>query len=349
VSDQTEVTSMLAEQLDRVFTRLVTHDVLTQAETGVLPKGLWDELEAMGVGHALVPEVAGGVGLAWADAEVILRAIGAHAAPVPLGETLLGRWAIADAGLDVPEGALAVSTERFLLDAEGRVSGKDSRVPWLEQAENVVVVAARGAESFVCVLRSDSARGDRAMTRTVGRIPGAGVELQGVIPDQCGPAGKHLGPLGLLAPLAVLRAAQMTGALDRILALCIDYGNTRVQFGKPIGKFQAIQHLIAEMAELSAFAQVAAGFGCRLLDTGDAEYGAAVAKIRTGQSAGRCAAIAHAVFGAMGVTDEHVLHFFTRRLWQWRDEAGSEHWWAERLGRRVIADGGQALWERLVA
>jgi acyl-CoA dehydrogenase len=50
------------------------------------------------------------------------------------------------------------------------------------------------------------------------------------------------------------------------------------------------------------------------------------------------------VFGAIGVTEEHELHYYTRRLWQWRAEGGSEHWWSERLGRQVLAAGGAALW-----
>jgi acyl-CoA dehydrogenase len=93
---------------------------------------------------------------------------------------------------------------------------------------------------------------------------------------------------------------------------------------------------------------VAALYGCRRFDAGAvagaAERGAAVAKIATSRAAGIGAAAAHQVFGAIGVTDEHLLHDLTRRLWQWRSEAGSEHFWAEWLGGPLIAAGGAALW-----
>ena len=58
---------------------------------------------------------------------------------------------------------------------------------------------------------------------------------------------------------------------------------------------------------------------------------------------------AHETHGAIGVTEDHSLHFYTRRLWQWRDEAGNEHAWSERLGRDVLAAGADAFWPRVVS
>ncbi|MCG8558673.1 MAG: acyl-CoA dehydrogenase, partial [Hyphomicrobiales bacterium] len=75
----------------------------------------------------------------------------------------------------------------------------------------------------------------------------------------------------------------------------------------------------------------------------------ASAKIRVGEAAGEGAAIAHQVHGAIGFTQEHILHRYTRRLWGWRDEFGSESVWAVQLGRRVAAEGADALWPMLAA
>uniref|UniRef100_UPI0019532B43 acyl-CoA dehydrogenase family protein n=1 Tax=Enterobacter hormaechei TaxID=158836 RepID=UPI0019532B43 len=80
---------------------------------------------------------------------------------------------------------------------------------------------------------------------------------------------------------------------------------------------------------------------------GEAGYEAAVARIRCSEAARLGAAIAHQVHGAIGVTDEHMLHHFTRRLWLWRLEFGAEAWWAEELGARVLAAGGDELWPLL--
>ena len=76
---------------------------------------------------------------------------------------------------------------------------------------------------------------------------------------------------------------------------------------------------------------------------------AASAKIRVGEAAGEGAAIAHQVLGAIGFTQEHVLHRYTRRLWAWRDDFGSESVWAVKLGQLVAAKGADALWPMLAA
>lgn len=339
------VSGMLTEQLDRLFEKSVTRTVLVEAEAGILPQALWAELENIGVSYALVPEEAGGVGLSWADMVGVWRASGYHAAPVPLGETMIARWALAVAGIDIPEGPLVIVEDVLQLDAAGTLTGDGVMLPWADQAEHFLAVAEGQDGLRLCLVRRADVK--TAPSGTISRIPCGRLSLVNVAPLAVAPLPSVLGPLGLLPHLAVLRATQMGGCLDRLLALCVDYGNTRVQFGRPLGKFQAIQHMIATLAEQAAAARVAGSFGCRSLEKSDAEFGAAVAKIQAGQSASIGASIAHQVFGAMGVTDEHSLHFFTRRLWQWRDEGESEHWWAERLGRYAISAGGSALWSNL--
>ena len=76
---------------------------------------------------------------------------------------------------------------------------------------------------------------------------------------------------------------------------------------------------------------------------------AASAKIRVGEAAGEGAAIAHQVLGAIGFTQEHILHRYTRRLWSWRDDFGNESTWAVKLGTLVAARGADGLWPMLAA
>ncbi len=75
----------------------------------------------------------------------------------------------------------------------------------------------------------------------------------------------------------------------------------------------------------------------------------AVAKVRTNETAGLAAAIAHQVHSVIGFTHEHILHFFTRRLWSWRSEYGSDVWWAGELGRASINAGPARFWPSIVA
>ena len=75
----------------------------------------------------------------------------------------------------------------------------------------------------------------------------------------------------------------------------------------------------------------------------DFDFAVAIAKARAGEAAGKVAEVCHQVHGAMGFTQEHPLHFATRRLWSWRDEFGHETFWQERIGRMVCSAGGEAL------
>ena len=148
----------------------------------------------------------------------------------------------------------------------------------------------------------------------------------------------------------------MAGAIERSLALSVEYANLRVQFGRPIGKFQAVQQSIAVLATQAAAARAAAEAGSEAIDEwlagGESltqSIAAASAKIRTGEAAGQACAISHQVFGAIGFTEEHELHRFTKRLWSWRDECGNEAFWSRALGERVLAgDAGQTLWRAVV-
>ena len=152
---------------------------------------------------------------------------------------------------------------------------------------------------------------------------------------------------GLLILGAQLRTQQMIGAMERCLDFAIAYANERVQFGRPIGKFQAVQHMLAVAAGHFAAATAAADAAIEAHGSPDVELAVAVAKSRAGEAAGEVAAISHQVFAAMGFTQEHPLHFSTRRLWSWRDEFGPEAFWQERIGRLVCGNGGDSLWPLL--
>jgi len=143
---------------------------------------------------------------------------------------------------------------------------------------------------------------------------------------------------------ALLRAAQMAGAMERALELAIEHANTRVQFGRAIGKFQAVQQMLALLASHAAAASAAVDLGCDGLASGDGLAEAAVAKSRAGEAAGFAAEIAHQVIAAMGFTMEHPLHRVTRRLWSWRDECGNEGFWNQRIGAEAIVRG---LWAQV--
>ena len=135
---------------------------------------------------------------------------------------------------------------------------------------------------------------------------------------------------------AIVTAAMIAGAGDHVLAMTIDYAGQRVQFGKPIARQQAVQQQIAVMAEQVVMARIAAQIGCAQGLTPSAEI-AAIAKYSASRAAVQIAAIAHAVHGAIGMSEAHDLCLYTRHLTAWRSAYGSESYWAEQLGRARLA------------
>jgi acyl-CoA dehydrogenase len=338
-----ELAALLTDQIERLLADQVDRPCLQAAEAGTWPARLWAALDEFGLTTALVPERLGGSGLTWADAGVILRATGRFAAPVPLGETMIAARLLAEAGIDIPPGVLSFADGRHLTLRDGALDGEIEAVAWGARASHLVIATGAPGDGRLCLIESRQA--DIRAQRGIGRDERAGLVLRGVRPlavAELGDACDRLLALG-----ALMRASQIAGALGRCLDLAVEHANTRSQFGRPIGRFQAIQQALAELAAEVAAAEVAAAAGWRAFEAGDVMFAPAVARIRCSEAARLGAAIAHQVHGAIGVTDEHMLHYFTRRLWQWRLEFGAETWWAERLGAQVLGAGGNALWPLL--
>ena len=148
--------------------------------------------------------------------------------------------------------------------------------------------------------------------------------------------------------MALSRAALMVGGLQRVLAMSIDYATERQQFGRPIAKFQAVQHALAVLAGETAAAACAGNGAIAALGSAAFPMQAAAAKARAGEAAGCAVEIAHQVHGAMGFTHEHSLHQFTRRLMAWRDEHGRESQWQQRLGENIAGKGADNVWDFIV-
>ncbi len=164
---------------------------------------------------------------------------------------------------------------------------------------------------------------------------------------------KSTAPLDTHLMRAALTAAHIAGALQRVLDMSLQYANERQQFGKPLGKFQAIQHQLAVMAEQVFAARMAAQIGCSSMaqgnSAGDAAtwqpdpLRAAIAKARTSEAAVEVAALAHSIHGAIGFTEAFDLQLYTRRLHLWRQTASSESFWHQRLGESMMKSPDSTL------
>ena len=136
----------------------------------------------------------------------------------------------------------------------------------------------------------------------------------------------------------------MAGALDATLAMTLEYAGDRVQFGRPLAKFQAVQQQLSVLAGQVAAAGRAADWAVAAVEAGQGDEAIAVAKARSGEAAGIAAEICHQLHGAIGFTREYALQHLSRRLWAWRDEFGPEVVWQRELGRLAAKSGPEGLW-----
>lgn len=335
---------LLVETAVHVFKRstpLMGRDSHTEVELG---RRVWRDVEQAELDKLGVALEKGGAGGSLADAGAVLRAAARFAPPIPLAETQLAAWLAAEAGLAIPTGPLAVAPTRFgpppRLSADGGfAAGSLVGVPFAGFAGYLVVLAEAECGMQVAVIELAAAQLTPAPA--LSAEPWATVGLVDVRPVAAAPVDLALETL--LGRGALLRAQQIAGALNKVLELTVSYAGERVQFGRPIARFQAIQHHLADIAAEVVAASVAAEAAVELAESGRLLEAAAIAKSRTGLAA-RAAAVAHQVHGAIGVTEEHPLHLFTRRVWDWQDDFGSDVEWSGRLGRQIAGAGSAALW-----
>lgn len=321
----------LREQLDRQLAAECPPARVREIERGGDASPLWQQLQDSGFLDAMLPEAAGGAGLMLAEAATLFAIEGRHVLPLPMAHTMLVRALLERAGLGAPPGPITIAP-RVRWAPDGGLS-----CPAVPNGRVAEWVAAAHPGGWLLLPVAAAER------RALGSVGGDGVhgslraDLQwAAVPPQ------SLGVADTVAWAeagAALAAAQLAGALQRVLELSVAFANQREQFGRPLGKFQALQHQLAVMAEQVAAAQMAAAIGCSGAGPLPRPLRAALAKARASEAAALAAGIAHAVHGAIGVTAEFDLQLHTRRLHEWRADFGAESHWNTVLGRALLAGG----------
>ncbi|WP_024793637.1 acyl-CoA dehydrogenase family protein [Tomitella biformata] len=320
-----------------------------------LDRELWSTLAELGLARLTGAEADGGSGATWTEAARLLVAVGAGAAQVPVAENdLLAGWLLEAAGVasagvssaGVSSADPAAVRTAAVLDADGSAR----HVPWARDADSVVALwesadgwrVAEAPRDQVEITEAENLAGE---PRDHIRID-TGTLLGAVVPDAA--------PAELLLRGALARSLAMAGAMERVLELVIEHTTARVQFGRALGKFQAVQHMVADIASEGALARAAAEAAVDLaeefgFDSAEAEFAIAAAKSCAGHAASVIVRNAHQCLGAIGFTTEHELHRHTNRLLSWRAEFGSTRDWDEVLLAASVAAGSEGLWPLLTA
>lgn len=313
---------MLIDSVERLFADACTPAEIRAIEGGASIEVLWRRVHDSGFMDALVPETAGGAGLSLSGVFPVVLACGKYAVPVPLAQTMMARAILAVAGVEIPTGPITIAAAKR---SDRSSAAACERAPYGRVAEWVLT----GMEGSLRLLPVATAH-----SNPTGVHASLEADLTwSTLPKHPAPIEA---PLEIRAVGAAICAAQLAGAMERIVATTIRYANERVQFGRSIGKFQVIQHHLSIMAEQALAARMAAQMGCHSPSHVPDPNLAAVAKARTSEAAVTVASLAHAVHGAMGFTAEYVLQLYTRRLHEWRQAYGSESYWNQKIGAALL-------------
>jgi acyl-CoA dehydrogenase len=351
-----DITQMLISSTTKIMKDVCTKELVNEAEQGRWAAELWDTLADSGMITVAIPEELGGNGGSYKDALSILRLAGKYSAPIPLAETFLGNWLLAGLGEQVSDEPFTVAfpknNEQFSLRKHNDgwvISGKASFVPWARYAKRLMIIGQSGVEPMLALVRPED--GNIKPGRNLAGEARDTIIFEDVLVTNCQviPIDFHRTMNHLWYGGALIRSTMMAGALERVLELTVEYSSERSQFGRPIHRFQAIQHQLALLAGEAAAAAAAADYAIEAYQAGQLSKEIAMAKIRINEAAGAATTMAHQVHGAIGFTHEHILHQSTRRLWSWRDEFGTETEWGEQLAAQMMGLGENGLWSFLTS
>lgn len=344
-----EMLEMILDSTGRMFKDYSTKELIDLSEQGEWAGELWDVLVESGILLVGIPEEMDGAGGDYIDAFNILRLAGKYAVPLPIAETLMAQWLLAQKVEKPTAEPITLSFQensQFVIKESGAgfiVTGKATNVPWARHAKKLLTLGKLGGETVMILLPLEKAAiefGENLASEPRDTVVFDDVVIEKV-PCHAIDQQEMLDKVTEMGALA--RSAMIAGAMEQILELTVFYSNERKQFGRPLHRFQAIQHHLSTLTG-ETVASLAA-VNCALPQYGKGEKEVALTKMRLSEAAGKVAEIAHQVHGAIGVTHEHTLHHYTRRLWSWREEFGNESFWAEKLADILTKNNEKSLWE----
>ncbi|MCG7631849.1 acyl-CoA/acyl-ACP dehydrogenase [Gordonia McavH-238-E] len=343
-----ELIAATRSMLDRI-------DTDTETPAQGVSDALWAALVEAGFTSVDVPTEAGGHGCDTSDAIAVLSTVIGSGALVPFIEhAMLAAWLSGTTGHDLGQGTATIGTSDagFVVDESGEqpcvtgtvrdvvhVSAASSLVILLPETENSAgrVATISLADDGVSITAGSDLLGASIGTVTLDSVPATIAE--------CPVTTADLRQRGALVYAAALAAAAGT-VRDRT----VQYASERVQFGRPLTKFQAIQQRLASMAASTTMMEIA----CRRAAAGassdrrSARSATAAAKVVTSLYSHEVAAAGHQIHGAIGFTSEHPLGRSTTALWAWRDRYGTEREWADVIAAQILDDGSDP-WDLITA
>jgi alkylation response protein AidB-like acyl-CoA dehydrogenase len=295
---------------------------------------VWDGLVELGVVGLLVAEEHGGAGMGMVDAAVVLEELGRAVCPAPYAASAIGTVSLADAPLlsRLADGSAVGTVAIFEPGARYGWRTPATRATragdaWRLEGMKVHVADADAADVvLVTALDDDGALGVFAVedfeAESTPTVDGSRKQGRVVLSGARGrriesPVPAEISVARTLDRLGVAATVDGVGAAQRALELSVDYAKERVQFDKPIGAFQAVQHLCADMLRTVELGRAAGYYACWAIDDAspeEAHRASTLARAFAADAFPQVGGTAIQVFGGIGFTWEHDIHLYFKRL-----------------------------------
>jgi len=322
---------------------------MEEDERGYTPE-LWSKIAELGWLGLTLPEQYGGLELSYFDLILILEEMGRAMLPGPFFSTVvLGAMTLMEAGSDaqkqehLPKVAngetiltMALTEPTATYEPAGvQTTAKANGSDYVLNGTKLFVPDAQIADAMIVVARTtesgDASQGitlflvdanNSGITITPLKTISGDKQAEVEFKDARVPASAVVGEVDkgwdtvsrILDLAAIGKCAEMLGGADRVLEMTTEYVKERVQFGRPIGSFQAVQHHCANMAtDVEGCRYVAYQAAWRVSERLPAEREVAIAKAWVSDAYRRVCALGHQSHGAIGFTKEYDLQLFTRR------------------------------------
>lgn len=339
-----EMKDMIVEVVERIFKEKVEKETVDLLEAHQWAQEVWALLLENEIEKVAVKEQHGGAGGDYEDLFHLYRLIGKYAVPIPYIEHTLANLILEYTNI-LPQTEITtvhIAANPLTL-AEGKASGSLQHVPWARYAEKLVALATeQGKQSLVLLDLKNASIQNHTNLAAEPRdqlefMDAAILASQPITPEQL----QFLQQLQTAATVS-----KMAGAIERAFELSVQFSKEREQFGRPIHRFQLVQQHLAILAGEQALSAAALENVIALLLNEEAGDEIAFARLKLDDASRIVATSAHQVHAAIGVTHEHRLHHYTRRLWAWRDEDYHAKYWKKELAKKWL-HSSSTLWESL--
>ena len=335
---------IILETSSKIFSKYITHELrydLNNNNQNLMK--LWADIEEQGLTKIIVKEDFFGSALPFNSILPVIQMSAKMGVPLPFTETIICNYLFSELNFEPPNGMItfALDTKNIKI-SNNKISGDLLSVPYLNLTNQITLIQEiHGIFHFIFI---ENTNGDLKSRKNFLSEPRFDLSIKDckILKTKKLNLDINFNNIG-----SIIRSAQMVGSMEKIINLSIEYCSQRVQFGRSLSKFQAIQHQISEMAVELAASNAALSSLQVINEPMPKLDDIAILKIRTGIAAGKLITISHQVHGAMGFTKEYELSYFTKNLHSWRNDFGNETYWQNILGKSFLEKTNLSLWEYL--